>query len=145
MSGALEIAAGALAVVGAADVVIRTGREVSNFILEVADAPKQLATLRKCLQEIEELARASKQCLDKLNARAQAPVPSWVIAPLDSSLKALKREILSLKLHLSKLKGTKKTWDRIKYVLDERKIDKALNSIEHSKTSLANALIMVYG
>ncbi|CAO2653070.1 Nn.00g024810.m01.CDS01 [Neocucurbitaria sp. VM-36] len=145
MSGAFEIAAGAFAIVGVADVIIRTGREVSNFISEVVDAPKQLATLREYLQEIEALAGASKQCLDKLNARAQKPFPSWVIAPLDSSLRALKREILGLKLHLSKLKGNKKTWDRIKYVLDERKLDRALNSIEQSKTSLANAFVMVYG
>lgn len=145
MSGAFETVAGAFAVVGVADVVVRTGREIYSFIRDVVDAPNHLIILRECLQDVNILARACRQCLDKVSAGAEPSIPPSLIAPLDAGLKALNRELQSLKVHLARFRGTRRTWDRVKYVLDERKIEKALSNLERSKTLLANALMVAYG
>ncbi|KAF2125913.1 hypothetical protein P153DRAFT_348131 [Dothidotthia symphoricarpi CBS 119687] len=140
MSGAFELAAGAFAVVGVADVVIRTGRDLYSFLHDIADAPENISKLSERINETAILAGAARQCFQKLDHHAK-PL-NGPTASIESALKALKRELESLGKLLAKQKGSHKTWSKIKYALDERKIDKALESLERSKTLLANALIL---
>lgn len=142
MSGALETAAGAFAVVGVADVAIRTGREVYGFLCSLADAPKEIIRLCDLIKDTTLLAETSKQCLDKLND-AKSPVTTCgAVTSLDVSLKGFNRELQSLRALSSRLKGTTRTWGRVRYVLDERKISKALENLERWKVLLGTALIM---
>ena len=136
MSGAFETAAGAFAVVGVAEVVVRTGLELCRFIQAVKDAPQSMRDLRKCVQEVNALVY---DC-EKLRARAQLHHVAISITSLESALRALERELQNLKLRISKYNGASKTWSRVKYVLDERRVEKSLISLERSKTLLMNAL-----
>lgn len=137
MSGVFETAAGAFAVVGVADVVIRSGRELYSFFADIADAPKDVERLRDNINDITLLSETSRECLNHLK---NSTTSVKVIALLDSALKALSRELQSLKSLLGRFKGGNKAWGRIKYVLDERKTKKALDNLERSKTLLGNAL-----
>lgn len=68
MSGALETAAGAFAVVGVADVLVRTGRELYRFLRDVKDAPNEIAQLQDLIKETLLLHDASAKCQEDLKA-----------------------------------------------------------------------------
>ncbi|OAL46496.1 hypothetical protein IQ07DRAFT_590637 [Pyrenochaeta sp. DS3sAY3a] len=138
MSGAFETAAGAFAVVGVADVLVRTGRELYRFLSDVSDAPDEVKRLSECVRETILL-------VDALNKQAKTIVDAAIAASVQAAVKALNRELQSLKVVLAKLKGAKTTWSRIKYVLDEKKVLKTLNNLERSKSLLANSLNIIYG
>jgi hypothetical protein len=141
MSGVFETAAGAFAVVGVADVLVRTGRELYSFLRDVADAPEGIKHLRDSIQETLVLYQTSKQCQDNLKARSTSATTSSAIPSLETANKSLNRELQSLKLLVSKFKGTK-TWSRVKYVLSEAKVTKAIANLEHAKALLASALTL---
>lgn len=139
MSACLEIAASAFAVVGAADVIARTGREVFVFLCDVADAPENINRLSTTVNEVTLLIETTQQCLKALGGRKQSAA---TLASLDTATRGLKRELQSLKLMCTKFKGKNRTWNRVKYVLDDKKIAKALLNLERSKTMLGNALLV---
>lgn len=138
MSGAFETAAGAFAVVGVADVLVRTGRELYRFFNNVSDAPDEVKRLSECVRETILL-------VDALKKQARSNVDAAIVASVQAAVKALNRELQSLKLVLAKFKGSKTTWSRIKYALDEKKVLKTLNNLERSKSLLANSLNIIYG
>ncbi|KAF3036337.1 hypothetical protein E8E12_006907 [Didymella heteroderae] len=140
MSGALEVAAGAFAVVGIADVLIRSGRELYNFLRDIEDAPANATKLRVMIEDSVLLADASKQYSLQLKAQ-HAPITDTSCA-LASALKAMDREVKSLKILTAKCKGNKKRWSSIRYALSEQRIDKALSNLERSKSTLATAFTL---
>jgi hypothetical protein len=141
MSGAFETAAGAFAVVGVADVLVRTGHEVIGFLCDVADAPEDISRLHKAIEETVILAQGAIQCLNNLKARRATTTTTGGVAALESSTKALNREVQALRLLIGKFKGNR-TWSRVKYVLSETKVTKAIRNLEHSKSQLASAVAL---
>jgi hypothetical protein len=141
MSGAFETAAGAFAVVGVADVLVRTGREVIGFLRDVADAPEDISRLHKVIDETVDLAQIAIQWLNDLKARRATTTTTGGVAALASSTKALNREVQALKLLIGKFKGNR-AWSRVKYVLSETKVTKAIRNLEQSKSHLESALTL---
>lgn len=142
MSGALEVAAGAFAAVGVADVAVRTGREVYGFLRGVLDAPDDIKRICDLVEDTTSLAKTSQQCLENLTKLDSAVNTLGVVTSFELSLKSLNRELKSLQVMCSRFRGTTKTWSRIRYVLDERKVGKALENLERSKNLLGNTLIL---
>lgn len=142
MSGAFEVAAGAFAVVGVVDVLVRTGRELYNFLRDIEDAPANAKQLCDTIAESVLLADAAKRYLLQLTAQIQHAPTADTSGALTSALKALDREVKSLKALTAKYKGNKKRWSSIRYALSEQRIDKALTSLERSKSTLATALTL---
>jgi hypothetical protein len=141
MSGAFEVAAGAFAVVGVADVLARAGLEVYNFLREVEDAPNDVKRLCDSVEKTVLLANVSTRCLRQLESCTQpAPSPD-VVETLRRSRNALEREVKSLKIHTVKFKGKSRRWSNVRHVLNEQRIRKALGSLEQSKSLLNGALI----
>lgn len=138
MSGALETAACAFAVVGVADAVVRTARELCSFFCDVHDAPKEVEKLKESIQDTIQLVEALKK-------RTTVNVDPMLMKSVEMAVKTLSRELQSIKLSVAKFKGAKTTWSKIKFSFDDRKISKALVNLERSKTLLANALTIVYG
>lgn len=138
MSGALETAAGAFAVVGVADVVVRTGRELYRFLSDVSDAPDEVKRLNECIQDTILL-------VDALRNYTHANVDTSIFASVQAAVRALNRELQSLKLVLAKYKGAKTAWNKIKYALDGKKVAKTLINMERSKSLLVNSLTIIYG
>lgn len=141
MSGALETAASAFAIVGVVDVLIRSCREVFGFLSEVKDAPENITKLSMSISDTIQLSRASKLCLDKLHVQPVALPNSEAILTLESAIKALNRETHALKVLIAKYKGNK-TWSRVKYVLSDIKIKKATTHLEANKSVLSAALTL---
>jgi hypothetical protein len=141
MSGAFEAAAGAFAVVGVADVLVRTGRELYSFLQDITDAPEEITRLRDFILETVLLYRASKRCQNDLNARTASTSPCSAIFSLNTATGALKRELESLERLVVKFKGNK-TWSRVKFVLDKAKLNKSISSLERMKALLASALTL---
>jgi hypothetical protein len=140
MSG-LEVAAGAFAAVGVADVLVRTGREVYSFLRDVADAPKELERLRETVHEIVLLADTSRPSLETLKAGTAGGPPTAATSSLETAMKALNRELRSLKGVIPKFKG-RRTWTNVKFVLDTSKVAKSLRNLESAKMSFASALTL---
>lgn len=137
MSG-FDVAAGAFAVVGVADVLVRTGREVYSFLRDVADAPNEIQRLSEVIQEITLLAGTSKQCLNDLKAHTTGGSPTGAIASFEAAFKALSRELHSVRTLILRFKG-KITWANVKYVL---RSSKSIGNLENAKSLLAAALTL---
>jgi hypothetical protein len=141
MSGAFEVAAGAFAVVGVADVLVRTGRELYGFLSDLADAPEAIIRLREIIKETTHLYAAARKCQENVKNETASTAPSGAVITLESASKALSRELRSLSLLISKFKNAK-TWSRVKYVLSEAKVNKAIANLEGVKSLLGNALVL---
>ncbi|EAT77583.2 hypothetical protein SNOG_15040 [Parastagonospora nodorum SN15] len=141
MSGALEVAASAFAVVGVADVLVRTGREFYSFLGEVADAPEEIDRLREVIRTTVLLYHNSRRCQQDLKTRGASASAADVTSSLESATKALDRELRELSKTAKKYNGIK-TWGNIKFVLGKDRVNKAIQRLEHAKTLMANALTL---
>jgi hypothetical protein len=141
MSGAFEAAAGAFAVVGVADVLVRTGRELYSFLCDLADAPEEIIRLCEIIKETIHLHAAAQKCQQDVKVQSTSTAPGNALVLLESASKALNRELQSLSRLVTKFKGTK-TWSRVKYVLSEPKTNKAIANLEGVKALLGNALTL---
>lgn len=140
MSGSLEFAAGIFAIIGVADVVVRTGREVHGFLRDLADAPEEIDRLCTTVRETILLVETVRQILDTFASRKAADTTDQITALFESALKSLQRELQNLRILSARFRGVNKTWSRVKYVLDERKINKIFSNLERSKGLLTNSL-----
>jgi hypothetical protein len=141
MSGAFEAAAGAFAVVGVADVLVRTGRELYGFLCDLAGAPEEIIRLREIIKETTILHAAAQKCQQDVKDPSTSIAPGNAVTLLESASKALNRELQSLKRLVAKFKGSK-TWTRVKYVLGEAKVSKAIANLEGVKALLGSALTL---
>jgi hypothetical protein len=141
MSGAFEAAAGAFAVAGVADVLVRTGCQLYNFLHDIADAPEELTYLREAIRDTLLLYQTSIRCHDDLKRRAASTSSRGAIDLLNSANKTLNRELQSLRLFVTKYKDMK-TWSRLKFVFSEAKVKKVTGNLEKAKNLLASSLTL---
>jgi len=149
MADPLSLVASVLAVVGAADIVVRAGTEVFRFLADIKDAPEEVVQLRVCVQENTLLVEASKHYLEQLTNQngvsstlREATDLAKAITLFSSSVKSIERELSSLITITRKLNGST-SWGRIKWRLDGRRIEKALRKLESVKAGLTAALVLV--
>lgn len=141
MSAGLEFAAGIFAIIGVAEVIVRTGREVHGFLRDISGAPEEIDRLCTTVKETTLLAETIKQILETLASRKPADTTDRITALFESALKSLQRELQNLRILNARFRGvSNKTWSRVKYVLDERKVNKMFNNLERAKSLLANSL-----
>ncbi|CAN9465209.1 unnamed protein product [Alternaria alternata] len=141
MSAGLEFAAGIFAIIGVAEVIVRTGREVHGFLRDISGAPEEIDRLCTTVKETTLLAETVKQILETLASRKPADTTDRITALFESALKSLQRELQNLRILNARFRGvSNKTWSRVKYVLDERKVNKMFNNLERAKSLLANSL-----
>lgn len=148
MSDPLSVAASAFAVVGVADVVLRTSIELRRFLSEIKDAPKEVEWLKNCLDDTSRLLNASKKCLQDLQNSTPLTTSSNIdvtgaVEQFSTTIRSLDREFKTLITISKKHKLGNKSWARVKWVLDERKVEKTLQKMEYSKSTLTNALVLV--
>jgi hypothetical protein len=136
----LELAAGVFAIIGVADVVARTCREVHGFLRDIAGAPEEIDRLCTTIKETTLLVGTTKHILDTLASWKHVDVTEQIITLFESALKSLQRDLQNLRVLSARFRGVSKTWSRVKYVLDERKVNKMFNNLERSKSMLASSL-----
>jgi hypothetical protein len=150
MAEPFSVAASCFAVVGLADVVSRAGKEFYQFLNAFEDAPTDAARLRDCIHDIILLVEESKRYWEGLKDHVSS-VPSsesatslrQALPQFKSSLRSLDREMSSLVTVARRYDGITKSWVRVRWVLDWRKIDKSLQRLESSKSTLVGALLLV--
>ena len=141
------MASSALAVVGAADVVVRVGKELYRFLGEILDAPEEVRRLRNYIQEIDGLVESVKLFWEEQKALSprQAKLSkslSCASSQLGGVLHTLSDELSHLADIAIKHDGVTKPCGRIKWVF-ERKIAQSLQTIERSKLSLVATLVLL--
>lgn len=144
MSG-LETVAGAFAVVGFADVLVRTGRDLYWFLCDIKDAPDDVQRLRIRIDETILLVDAARSYLQQLVTCTTPTHSVAVVASFQGALRGLDREFNSLRAVTTRFQGNIKSWMRVKYVLDERKIGRALRNVDRSASLLTTALTFASG
>ncbi|KAF2474987.1 uncharacterized protein BDR25DRAFT_255524, partial [Lindgomyces ingoldianus] len=150
MPDPLSIAASSFAVVGVADFVLRASIECCRFLSEIKDAPDEISRLQISIKENKQLVNALKTHLNDL--RDPASLISFSAVELNqafdgfnTSVRALKRELNNLLGLEKRHNGVDKTWGRVKWLLDERKVRKSLEKLEWSKSTLSVSLSLVEG
>jgi hypothetical protein len=144
----LSVAASAFAVVGVIDVVLRASIEFCRFLSEIKDAPKEVEQLRNNINGTIHLLNASKKCLEDLQNNT-FPTDSSSIDVTDTieqfrvAIRSLDRELKPLVALTKKPNLADRSWARVKWVLNERKVEKSLQKLEYSKSTLTNALVLV--
>lgn len=142
-----SVVASSFAVIGVADVVLRTSCEVCRFLSEIKDAPLEIENLRRCIHENTLLVHTSKQYMEALKDQASSESPSAAdlsraIGLFTSAIRALDRELGALVALSKRHCGARRSWGTVKWVLDQRKISNSLQKLEHSKSTLNNALVL---
>ena len=150
MADPLSLAASIFAVIGTADVVLRASLEFSRFLSNIKDAPTEVERLRICLHDNTLLVETSKQYLEELrDCNSLSPASqrniglSRALTHFTSAIRALERELISLVGLAKRHSGVSKSWGRIKWLLDERKVGQSLQRLENSKSTLTTALVLV--
>jgi len=148
MTDPFSVATSSFAVVGLADVVLRASKEFCQFLSAIKDAPTEVERLRCCIYENTLLVEDSKRYWEELKDSASltsssATTLSQALPQFTSALKALGRELSALDTLAKRHNGIAKSWGKIKWVLDERKINKSLQRFEVSKSTLVAALVLV--
>jgi len=142
------VAASSFAVVGPADVVLRAGKEVYQFLNAIADAPAEVETLRFCIHDTTLLVEESKRYWEELNdcvssTSSSTTILNQALPQFKSALRTLSRELSALLTLAKRHNGITKSWGRLKFVLDERKILKTRQRLEVSRSALGVALMLV--
>lgn len=148
MAEPFSVAASSFAVIGVADVVIRAGNQVYQFLTAIKDAPAEVENLQTAIHDNIVLVENSKSYLEKAR---QFSLPNSVtstslnkiLPQFTSALNALNRELLLLLNLTKRYKGMSNVWGRIKFVFDEKRIQKSLQRLEMSKSSLKLALELI--
>lgn len=148
MTDPLSLAAGSFAVVGVVDVVLRASGEVYKFLSEIKDAPAEVEQLRYCVQETTLLVHTSKQYLEEIrlhtsSASTSAADMSRALGLFTSAVRALDRELSALIMLAKKFNGVRRSWEKVKWFLDQRKLSNSLRKLENAKSMLSSALIFV--
>ena len=84
MSAGLEFAAGIFAIIGVAEVIVRTGREVHGFLRDISGAPEEIDRLCTTVKETTLLAETVKQILETLASRKPADTTDRITALFES-------------------------------------------------------------
>lgn len=142
-----SVAASSFAVVGVADVVLRAGKEVYQFLNAIKDAPAEVESLRQRVHDNALVVQESKRYWEELKQSASSTSSSTTslsqaFLQFISVLRGLDRELSTLGSLAKRHKGVT-SWGRIKWVFDERKILKSLQKLEVSKSTLIALLVLV--
>ena len=153
MADPLSVSAGSFAVVGVLDVVLRAGRGLHAFFGAIKDAPRDLDELKRSLGDVILLVadvQAYRRALENSPLNA---VPITSMNPnskpqpqitLMAALRSLQRELSSLTALVKRHKDLANPWEKLKYMLDEKKIRASVQKLETFKSTL-NSVLGVIG
>jgi hypothetical protein len=149
MAELFSVVASSFAVVALADVVLRAGNKVYQFLNAINDAPAEVERLRCCIHDNNLLIEESKCYWEELKESVSLASSSstttlrQALPQFTSALRTLDRGLSTLVTLAKRYDGVTKSWGKIKRVLDERKILKTLQRLEVSKSTLGVALMLV--
>ncbi|KAI9888767.1 MAG: hypothetical protein M1814_006461 [Vezdaea aestivalis] len=148
MAEPFSLATGCFAVLGTADVVVRAGRRFHRFLCDIKDAPQAIERLKESVETnltfVEESIKYLQDFKDNESfLYPEETDPSQVLNLFTPPIRALCRELTTLGDKAKKFQGPVKPWGRIKFVFDERNIQKSLARLECAKASLVVALLLV--
>ena len=148
MTDPLSMAASSFAVIGVTDVVLRASAEFCYFLSDIRDAPKEVEDLRSCITNNTRLVKALRAYLGELKKGTYSASISTVdlnqtLSVYVAAIRAVDRELQSLTALVKKHNTANKSWGRIKWIFDQRRICKSLERFEGLKSTLTNALNLV--
>jgi hypothetical protein len=148
MAEPFSAAASSFAVIGLIDVVLRAGKEVYQFLGSIQDAPTEVDSLRCSIHDnallVEELKRYWGEIQQSVSSASSCTTDlSQAIPQFTAALRTLNRELSALVTLAKRHDGITKSWGKIKWVLDQRKVLKIVQRLEVSKSTLGLGLMLV--
>lgn len=149
MADRLSVVANSFAAVGLADIMLRAGNQIYQFLIAIKDAPVEVENLKNSIHENIILVQYFKDYLEELKQLLSSPNPSTImslskILPLfESVLKDLGDELSRLNDETKCYKRQSKILGNIRFVFDEQRIEKSLQRLEGLKLNLIAMLIFL--
>ena len=145
MAEVLGLAASSLAVVGTADVVLKLGFHLCQFIRDTKDAPKDMRSLCGCIEDNMQLVMAAKECLYDLQNGNQPTMGSVTdsgeaFSVIASAIEVLKHEVGSLDAIVQKQNRKGPLLGRFRWALKKQAVRRSLEKLESAKSLLMNGL-----
>lgn len=144
----LSVAASSFAVVGVADVVLRTCLKCQKFLSDIEDAPVSIENLRTCLRNNTSLVQTLKKHMQDIDSTA-SPEDRAELGPaieqFNIAIRSLRRETDMLLVRCLKYSKMMKTWANVRHVLAEKDIRKTTERMEQAKSTLSIVLSLVEG
>ncbi|MCJ1282575.1 hypothetical protein MMC26_001900 [Xylographa opegraphella] len=139
----MDGASNVLAFLGLADIVLRAGSKIYDFITAIQDAPQEIRDLQHELNGVTLLLSELKNhCNDFSLVRSQSCSSSLINCCL-SSLRIVHQDLDILVIAANKHDSSKKvasTWAKIKWAFADKRIVKLTRSLERHKLFLVAAL-----
>ncbi|MCJ1473776.1 hypothetical protein MMC13_002427 [Lambiella insularis] len=141
----MDVASNAIAFVGLADVTLRTGSKIFDFLAAIKDAPHEIETLQRELGTINSLvAEVKASCEDPTGGQPWS-LPSQALVDCTCLLKAIHQDLKILALAASNYDASKafaSTWAKIKWVFADKQVSRLSRRLESNKLSLVAALTL---
>jgi hypothetical protein len=148
MADPLSVVASSFAVVGVADIVLRTCLKCRQFLSDIEDAPTSIENLQTCLRNNTSLVQTLRNHVQDLESNASAAdlvELQPAIDQFDITIKQLRRETDTLFVRCLKYNKMSKKWANVRHVLAERDIRKTTEQMERAKATLSVVLSLIEG
>jgi hypothetical protein len=142
----MDAVSGVIGVIGMADVAIRAGRELYAFVSTAKNASKEMKKLGDSLRHLEFFVKATKDHFQSLHCN-QFSISTYeqLVTDAATSLEAIRQEILAIATPFFTVNSHDKpirTWQKIKWALNDKRVSQLVQSLESHKMTLAIALIV---
>ncbi|MCJ1432463.1 hypothetical protein MMC27_001819 [Xylographa pallens] len=139
----MDGASNVLTFLGLADIILRAGSKVYDFIAAIQDAPQAIRNLQHELNAVTLLLSELKDYCNDLSRLQSWSCPSSLMDNCISSLRIIHQDLDVLATAAIKHDSSKKiasTWAKIKWTLEDKQVVKLTRSLEHHKLFLVTAL-----
>lgn len=133
----MEPITGSLAVIGLADVVLRTGKELFTFISSVKHASQSQKELQSDLKSLASVVENLRSFLITSNQH-----PQLARSALDSNILHSLQEIYAELLALERGTSVKTVWDKIKWVKEQGKVRRLSQRLQGYECTLNTLLLL---
>ena len=141
MDGASNI----VAFLGLADIILRAGSKLYDFIAAIKDAPQEIRDLQQDLNGVNLLLNELKEHWSGLSVVQPRSCLNPLIDSCVSSLRIIYRDLDVLLTTTRKPDSSKRiasTWVKIKWVFEDKQVAKLIRSLKRHKLFLVTAVAL---
>ena len=126
--------------------LVGTVKEVSKFLKEVKDAPKEITRLADALSQLESLLVTAQGIVEQQNDIKGLPssinVVSDALQRCESTIKKLETSIDTLKAYFKGQCRVRKTWASVKTVMRQEEVERVHGQVEAAMGNLQSAILL---
>lgn len=145
MGRTMDVGSSAAAFIGLADVVLRTGSKIYDFLAAVKDAPHEIENLQRELGTINSLVAEVRAYCEDLTIVQPCSSASQMLLECTCLLVAIQQDLEILASAATSYDASTafaRTWAKVKWVFADKKISRLACRLESNKLSLVAAFTL---